>query len=114
MQKRIEERRVKTRQFFLSVMSAWNNRAQGKYQWLDVNLWLGCHPSTENTNHASFVNSNKCCWKEASNLIKHSSDPTKTKYDCLTYLFELYYDLMLSVASNASQNPWFEAFTGQH
>ena len=39
---------------------------------------------------------------------------TKTKYDCLAYLFELCYDLMLSAASNVLQNPGFEAFTGQH
>ena len=69
---------------------------------------------TANLFRASFVNSKKHCWKEASNVIKNSSDRTKTKYDCLAYLFELCYELLLSAASNVSQNPRFEAFPGQH
>ena len=52
--------------------------------------------------HTSFLNSKKN-WKAASNMIKHSSDPTNTKHDFLACMFELCHNLMLSVASNTSK-----------
>ena len=61
--------------------------------------------------HMSFVSFNKCWWKEDLRAIKSSSDITKTKCDCLAFLFELCFDLFLHVASNVSQTPVFEAFT---
>ena len=64
----------------------WN---RGKHEWLDVCLGLGCHTSEDNTNHALFLNSNKCCWKAASSVIKNSSNSTKTTcyfwLACLNY-----------------------------
>ena len=87
---------------------------RGKYEWLDAYIGLGCYPSSDNAFHTSFLNSDKFCRNAVSNTIKNSSNPTSTKYDCIAYLFELCYDLMLSAASNISQNPGFEAFTGQH
>ena len=50
----------------------------------------------------SFIYSNKFCWKAASYTIKYSSNPARTKYDYLAYLFKYYYDLILLVASNVS------------
>ena len=84
-----------------------------KHEWSHMCLGLGCYPHGDNPNHVFFVNSNRCCWKATSRVIKISSDPTKTEYDCFAYLFELSYDLLLSVASNVFQTPGFEAFTGK-
>ena len=83
------------------------------HEWLYVCSGLGHYPSEDNPRHELFVNKNKCCWKVSSSFTNNSSDK-KTKCDCLAYLFELCYELLLSEASNASQNPGFEWFTGQN
>ena len=62
---------------------------RGEYDWLDACIGLGCYPST-NDCHWSFVNSDKVNWKAATHVLKNSSNPNKTKYDCIAYLFELY------------------------
>jgi len=120
IQKRLEEHAMHAKSkkdtfFYRSYPLADTAGYRGKYEWLDVYLGLGCNPSTDKERFLhSFTHSNKFCWKAASNAIKYSSNPTRTKYNCLAYLFECCYDLMLSAASNVSQNPGFESFTGQH
>ena len=119
IQKRIEEhaKHAESKRdsfFYRSYPSGDNTGYRGKYEWLDAYLGLGCTPSAHEGFHQSFTNSNKFSWKSATQAVKNSSDPTKTKCDCLVYLFECCYDLMLSAASNVSQNPGFESFTGQH
>ena len=87
-----------------------NTGCRGKYEWLDVYIGLGCHLSANN-HYSSLLTSNFFNWKEVNFTLKHSKDPVKVKYNCVAYLFELCYDLMLSAASNVSESPGFETFT---
>ena len=61
-----------------------------------------------------FLNSSKIDWKAAASTSNKSKEPIKMKHNCLSYLFKLYYDLLLSDLSNISNNPGFESFTGQY
>ena len=67
--KRIEEHaksvELKQHSFFCQSHPLGTTGYRGKYEWLDVCLGLGCHQSDDNPIHASFVNSDKCCWKAA-------------------------------------------------
>ena len=87
-----------------------NAGCRGKYEWLDVYIGLGCHPSANNY-YSSLLTSNFFNWKEVKFTLKHSKDPANVKHNCVAYLFELCYDLMFSAASNVSESPGFETFT---
>ena len=85
---------------------------RGKYEWLDVYIGLGCYPSA-NDNHITALTSSFFDFTAASHTIQNSNDQMDTKYNCVAYLFELCYDLLLSAVSNVSVNPGFEKFTLQ-
>ena len=75
-------------------------------------MGLGCYPSN-NKEHTNLLTS-LFCYDAASKTISTSNNPTETMYECVAYLFECCYDLLLSTASNVSVNPGFEKFTGQY
>ena len=85
---------------------------RGKYEWLDVYIGLGCYPSA-NDNHITALTSSFFDFTAASHTIQNSNDQMDTKHNCVAYLFELCYDLLLSAVSNVSVNPGFEKFTLQ-
>ena len=85
-----------------------------KFEHLDAYLGLGCFPSEQN-NCASLITSDLFCHAAAKQTIQNNSKgEMDVVRDCVAYLFECCYDLMLSTASNVSVNPGFERFTGQH
>ena len=86
---------------------------QGKHEQLSVYVALDCFP-LENKQYTDLLTSNLFCWDIVGKVMSKRSDLIKVKYDCVAYLFELCYNLMLSAASNISHNPEFEMFTGQH
>ena len=84
-----------------------------KYEWIDVCMALCCYPKL-NGCYESLLTSNTFCFDKANSTISRSSNLLHTKYECISYLFECCYDLMMSAASNVSESPGFEKFNGQH
>ena len=68
--------------------------------------------TSENKHYMEFIELNFLNRNAMKNYLKNRHEISKCKYDCVAYLFELCYDLMLSSSSNASQNPGFEKFIG--
>jgi len=85
---------------------------RGKFEWLDVYIGLGCFPTTNN-NHTSLLTSNLFCYKAVPDAMKQNNNKHEVMHNCIAYLFESCYDLLLSTSSNVSVNPGFESFTGQ-
>ena len=79
---------------------------------MDVYLGLGYNLlANKEKFHNLFMHCKKIYWEAVLNTIKYGSNLIGTK-SCLAYLFEYCYDLILSVASNVSQNSGFQSFTG--
>jgi len=82
---------------------------RGKHEWLDVYIAFGADPDHMHV-YDEFLKSDFFTFNAANRKFKSTSDEYRFKYECITYLFETCYDLMLSSKSNVSESPGFEKY----